>query len=668
VHAVRAFLGLPGYYRRFIRNYGAIATPLTVLLRKYNFRWSAEAADAFRSLQRALTTASVLQLPHFGRDFIVECDASGSGFGVVLHQGDGPVAFFSKQIASRHAKLAAYKRELIGLVIVVHHWRHYLWGHTFLIRTDHFSLKFLLDQRQSTIPQHQWLSKLLGFYFRVEFKPGASNIMADALSHRDAADTGEVLALTAPTFKLYDDLRVELAGDPVLRSLCDEVRTGVRGDEWKLIDGIIAVVGRIYILSSSSCLPAVLAAAHGVTHEGVERTLHRLQHDFFLPDACTIVRDHVRACVVCQQNKVEQLRPGGLLQPLEVLLAVWADIAMDFIEGFPRINGKSIISTVVDRLSKFAHFIPPGHPYTATSVARAFFTNIVHLHGLPSSIISDRDLVFTSKFWQELFALTGVKLNLSSAFHPQLDGQSEAENKVITMYLRCLRGDRPRQWLQWFPWAEYCYNTAFHSSLKTTPFNVVYGRDPPSLLLYDTGARLPAVHHQLQEQDEFLLQVRERLEQAQRQYKEQYDRKHRELHFTPGEWVWLSLLHRPMVSLDIKGRGKLEQKFYGPFKILKHMGDVAYKLELPVGAKLHDVLHVGLLKPFRGEPSSSSGTLPLVRHGHACLEPLAVTKGRVARGKLEVLVQWKNMVVAEASWVILKNSAPSILPSSSQTS
>jgi hypothetical protein len=114
------------------------------------------------------------------------------------------------------------------LVIAALHWHHYLWGRTFLIRTDHFSLKFLLDQRLLTIPQHQWLSKLLGFDFRVEFKPGASNIVADTLSRRDMEDLGEMLALTAPTFQLYEDLRMEFARDPALRHLCDEVRTGAQ--------------------------------------------------------------------------------------------------------------------------------------------------------------------------------------------------------------------------------------------------------------------------------------------------------------------------------------------------------------------------------------------------------------------------------------------------------
>jgi hypothetical protein len=126
------------------------------------------------------------------------------------------------------------------------------------------------------------------------------------------------------------------------------------------------------------------------------------------------------------------------------------------------------------------------------------------------------------------------------------------------------------------------------------------------------------------------------------------------MHFTTGEWVWLRLIHRPMASLDIKGRGKLGPRFYGPFKILERVDNVAYKLELPAGTKLHDVFHVGMLKPFQGERPSSSGALPPIHHGRACLELLAVTKGRVAHGKLKVLVQWRNMAVVDTSWVTLE--------------
>jgi hypothetical protein len=152
VCAVRAFLGLAGYYRRFIRNYGAIVAPLTKILCKDVFRWTTEVEEAFRTLQCAITTAPVLQLPDFTRAFTVECDASGLGLGAVLHQGDRSIAFFSRQLAPHHTKLAAYERELIRLVQAMRHWRPYLWGRAFLIKMDHYSLKFLLDHRLLMIP------------------------------------------------------------------------------------------------------------------------------------------------------------------------------------------------------------------------------------------------------------------------------------------------------------------------------------------------------------------------------------------------------------------------------------------------------------------------------------------------------------------------------------
>jgi transposase InsO family protein len=144
---------------------------------------------------------------------------------------------------------------------------------------------------------------------------------------------------------------------------------------------------------------------------------------------------------------------------------VWTDIAINFIEALPRVWGKSVILTVVDHFSKYCHFIPLAHPYSAESVAQAFFADIVRLHGVPRSIVSDRDSVFTSTFWGELMCLMGTKLHMTSAFHPQSDGKSEAANRVIIMYLQWLTGDRPKQWMQWLPWAEFVSNTAYQTSL-----------------------------------------------------------------------------------------------------------------------------------------------------------------------------------------------------------
>jgi hypothetical protein len=221
---------------------------------------------------------------------------------------------------------------------------------------------------------------------------------------------------------------------------------------------------------------------------------------------------------------------------------------------------------VVDRFSKAAHFLPLGHPYTVATVAQVFFDTIVKLHDILSTIVSDQDPLFTDRFWKELFAMAGVKLQFTFAFHPQANGQSEATDKIIAMYLRCLTGDRLRQWLQWLPWAEYCYNSSFQASLHASPFKVVYDRDPPSLRTYSPSeARLPAVDAQLKERDEFLEEICDRLEQAQHHHKEYYDRKHRPVDFKVGQWVWLRLLHQPMASLEVKGHGKLGPRYFRPF-------------------------------------------------------------------------------------------------------
>jgi len=269
--------------------------------------------------------------------------------------------------------------------------------------------------------------------------------------------------------------------------------------------------------------------------------------------------------------------------------------------------------------------------------------------------VSDRDPVFTSSFWGELFRLAGVKLRFTSAFHPQSDGQSEATNKIIAMYLRCLTGDHPRNWLEWLPWAEFCYNS-YQQSLKTSPFQMVYGHPPPSIRSYVQGdARLPAVDKAMTDRDEFLAEVHDRLEQAQQHYKAVYDQRHRPVEFLPGQWVWLRLLHWPVASLQVNGRGKLGPKFFGPYKVLERIGDVAYRLQLPAGARIHDVFHVGLLKKFHGEPPAQTPGLPPIQHGRVLVQPDSVLKGRFARGRQELLVRWKGAPPAESSWVALED-------------
>jgi hypothetical protein len=260
--------------------------------------------------------------------------------------------------------------------------------------------------------------------------------------------------------------------------------------------------------------------------------------------------------------------------------------------------GKSVILTVIDRLSKYAHFIALGHPYSATSVTAAFFQQVVRLHGLPSSIVSDRDPIFTSRVWQKLFRLSGTQLHLSSAFRP--DGQLEVTNRIITMDLRCLAGDCPRTWLRWLPWAEYCFNTSYQMALKTTPFQVVYRRPPPPMIPFQAGsARVAAVDRQLRDRDTFLAEIKDRLLQAQALMKTAHDRQHRQVEYQVGDWVWLRLNQRAAATIRSEAPSKLAPKFFGPYEVLEKVGVVSYRLHLPPKSRIHNAFHAAFHNVYK---------------------------------------------------------------------
>ena len=368
------------------------------------------------------------------------------------------------------------------------HWRPYLWGRPFLVRTDNYSLKFLLDQRLSTVPQHQWISKLLGFDFSVEYRPGRLNTVADALSRRDvnvvAAGPSVALALSGPTFALLDEVRRATADTPDGRKLLEQLQAGELSAPWRLYDGLLLHGSRVFVPDHGDLQQQVLLLAHSAGHEGIKKTLHRLRAGFYIPRGRTLVQDLVRSCTTCQRNKTETVQPAGLLQPLNVPTQVWPDISMDFIEGLPKVAGKSVIlSGSLLQICPSHRARPPLHRHIRRSRLQRYrpppWVSAIHRQR-PGP-------VFTGHVWRDLFKMGGVKLHMSTAFHPQTDGQSEVVNKVIAMYLRCVTGDRPRAWVDWLSWAEYCYNTSFHTVLRATLFEVVYGRPPPPMLPYAPG-------------------------------------------------------------------------------------------------------------------------------------------------------------------------------------
>jgi len=447
----------------------------------------------------------------------VECDALGIGLGAMLMQGGIPISYFSKSLKGRELSLSTYEKEFLALVTAVQKWRPYLLGQAFKVKTDQQSLKYLLEQRVGTPTQQKWLSKLIGYDFVVEFRAGKENLVADALSiQEDTADKGTLWAISTPIVNWADQLKnsykIDLEIQAIMQQLDQETISSLK---YHFRGGILYYKQRVYISQSSPIKTAILNNIHDSPssgHTGFERTLKRARRDFFWVGMKSDIQTYIKQCEVCQRAKGENTKPSGLLQPLPIPIRPWSSISMDFIEGLPKSNQYSVIMVVVDMFTKYAHFIPVSHPYSTTKIANLFSQNVMKLHGLPDNIVSDRDPTFTSKFWGELFQIQGVKMLMSTAYHPQTDGQTKATNKTLEGYLRCYVDDYPKGWSNWLTMAEYCYNTSYHTSFKSTPFEATYGYPPLSLTDYIPGStKNQAAEEQLQHRTEQITEIKHNL-------------------------------------------------------------------------------------------------------------------------------------------------------------
>lgn len=263
----------------------------------------------------------------------------------------------------------------------------------------------------------------------------------------------------------------------------------------------------------------------------------------------------------------------------------------------------------------------------------------------------DRDPTFTSNFWRELFRLQGTKFNFSSAYHPQTDGQTKVVNHTLEMYLRCVTGDKPKDWVKWLPWVEYIYNTSWHSSTGRTPFEIVYGCPSPTLLSYIPGtACVDSVEQELLERDTLLKQVRLKLSQAQNRMKQVYDKNHKQRVFLSGDLVYVRLHPYCQHSVEKHLNMKLAAKYYGPYRVVNRVGEVAYKLELPPGSKIHPIFHVSLLKQQIGPRFSPSTTLPEAPYSERVLHSQAILESQGKDRTKELLVHWQGYSPADATW------------------
>ncbi|KAK2441152.1 hypothetical protein QL285_012481 [Trifolium repens] len=651
VKQLRGFLGLTGFYRKFVKHYSTIAAPLTALLKKDSFEWNDDANKAFEELNQAMSAAPVLALPNFAEKFILETDASGSGMGVVLIQSNHPICYYSKQFCPRLLVASTYVRELCAITSAVKKWRTYLLGGTFTIHTDQRSLRELMTQVIQTPEQQFYLAKLLGYSYDIVYKPDAQNRVADALSRIHD------LALSIPHADFITKLKDQLTQDLEFQQFLTKVQDQPRDyKDFQVLNGLVFFKGKLFLPKTSPLRLTLLEEFHASPiggHSGIHRTFGRLQENVYWVGMRKDVEEFVKTCAICQQMKAANHTPYGLLQPLPVPDRVWEDISMDFIVGLPSFQSHTTIFVVVDRLSKAAHFGMLGTHFTAAKVADLFATMICKLHGMPRSIVSDRDPIFLSHFWQELFRLSGTKLRMSTAYHPQSDGQTEIVNKTLQQYLRCFVHHKPTQWGTYLHWAEWHYNTVIHSATGLSPFQVVYGRPPPILQDYVLGSTpIQAVEATLIDRDTILQLLKSRLLKAQEVMKAVADQRRTPHTFAVGDLVFVKL--RPYRQVSVVGRRihKLSKRYYGPFKLIKAIGEVAFQLELPNTSKIHPVFHVSQLKPCFGNAATALDLPADAVENQPLIHPLSVLnwKWNDESKEWQVLIQWEGLFPEDATW------------------
>lgn len=658
---LRSFLGLVGYYRKFVQNYALLCRPLTELLKKGAFMWNQNAQDAFQKIKDSLVSAPVLALPNFNSTFIVETDASQLGIGAVLMQAGHPIAFISKTLGPRWKSLSVYEKELLAIVFAVQRWEQYLSGSHFIIKTDQKSLKWLLEQKISTPFQQFWLSKLLGFDYEIQYKKGVDNVVADALSRVHGSEV-LFLAISVISSNLEDLIKKSYTLDNNLIALLVQLENQTASSEYTLQRGLIKKHNKILVGPDTNLRKQILNWHHNTPeggHSGRDLTIQRVRSLFTWKGMSKDVNQFVRGCSVCQSVKYDTAAYPGLLQPLPVPTEVWTDVSMDFITGLPISKGKSVILVVVDRLSKYAHFIPLSHPFTAVEVAQAYLDNIFKLHGWPQSIVSDRDAIFLSNFWKSLFSLHGTEFKMSSAYHPATDGQTEVVNRCIETYLRCMCGDQDKQWPNWLSLAEWWYNTHYHTSTQLTPYEIVYNQQPPLHLPYLAGeSGNEEVDRSMRKREQMIATLRSQLLAAQNRMKMQANKHRSERVFQQGDWFWLKLQPYKQSTLQVRSNQKLAKRYCGPFQIMEKVGQVAYRLRLSPDIKIHDVIHVSQLKAFHGDPPLVTSVPQWLKTPTAVTSPVPdfILDHRMVKvhnaAQVQYLVRWKGAQVYEDSWEI----------------
>jgi hypothetical protein len=329
---------------------------------------------------------------------------------------------------------------------------------------------------------------------------------------------------------------------------------------------------------------------------------------------------------------------------------------MDFIEGLPKSNKYDTIMVVIDKYTKYAHFIALAHPFSALTVAQAYLDSVYKLHGLPQGIVSDRDKIFTSAVWKELFRLADTQLLMSSSYHPQSDGQSERLNQCLEGFLRCAVNACPKQWHKWLSVAELWYNTNYHSALGRSPFEVLYGHHPRHFgISNEVQLHSPDLEQWLVEHHLLTDVIQDHLHWAQQRMKSYADKGRSEREFKVGDQVYLRLQPYIQSSVAPRTNQKLSFRYYGPFPVIERIGLVAYRLQLPKDCRIHPVVHVSQLKKHVPQSVRIEDDISQVPDEPTrAVSPVQFLSSRMCRKGAstvsQILVQWDAVPASLTTW------------------
>lgn len=386
-------------------------------------------------------------------------------------------------------------------------------------------------------------------------------------------------------------------------------------------------------------------------HPGVSRTLEFICRRFWWPKIADDVKSFVAACPICAQHKSSRSRPQGQLLPLPVPARPWSHISMDFVTGLPLSQGNKVILVVVDRFSKACHLIPLPKLPSAPQTAEIVLQHVFRLHGFPQDVVSDRGPQFASRFWKAFCQLIGASASLSSGFHPQSNGQTERINQDIETTLRCLASSNPTSWSKHLIWAEFAHNTLRHSSTGMSPFECQFGYQPPLFSEQELEVGVPAAQHLVQRCHSVWRKARATLLKTSQLQQQQANRRRRPApSLRPGQKVWLSTKDLP---LRVEAR-KLAPRFIGPFKVLRKVNPVSYRLLLPNSLRIHPTFHVSCLKPVKYSPLSPATRpppAPQIIDGQPAYRVKRILDTRLVRGRRQFLVDWDGYGPEERSWV-----------------